>query len=438
MYNIFFVGLVTIIVVQLTGLETSERSVLQAVGVFWGTVVSAGAFVIPRLLLANEYRRARQDGSRRNVHVSGMNHTPSPTKPSFDSFGGSRRVNSLEPIEESWKEDDVDSSAAFDPTEDTLGDSMMETDIEAYKTSEQAPTQPPLRMRVDFTGTPREIESWADYDQYSFPIKGRAKRLPVSHCGPLLMIYTTTAHIYICVVTKLGFLVLGLSNALSSWLSGYLIFSISQHHWPSTWLLTRWMKKWNPILADLLLPSNWRLLTRPNVTCQESTTMYSHAKGRVLGVMEITCIQNVLVDRMVCSCLGFVVQSCTSRVWSLFKVYPTTNISSQMSMSSPVLCMPFDRLPGNKTNSTAKFWFRSCWSCSHGVVNQNMEEWQRVKVRCMSSKPLFLTPTIDHSLQLVVLRMSWIHNYQEVPLICSEKAPSVNSTGSSSEHRNDS
>ena len=153
MYNIFFVGLITIVVVKLTGLQTNERSVLQAVGVFWGTVVAAGAFVIPRLLLAKEYRQERQEGVNRNIHLTGI-QAPSPPNQSFDTGVNSRMSSALEPIEESWKED-LDSEP-FGPSEGVCVD-CMETDSES---AEQAPTPPSsFRTRVDFTGTLREIEN---------------------------------------------------------------------------------------------------------------------------------------------------------------------------------------------------------------------------------------------------------------------------------------
>jgi len=178
MYNIFFVGLVMILVVQVTGLQTNERSVLQAVGVFWGTVVSASAFVIPRLLLAQEYRRERQDGVRRSVHISGIDASQAGKK-SFDSFGASRRASSMDPVDESMKED-LESAALVLPDKSVVdagiqkGDANTEGNVliptqntytettqvdEECSPYEQSQPNPSPLTRIDFTGTPTEIEN---------------------------------------------------------------------------------------------------------------------------------------------------------------------------------------------------------------------------------------------------------------------------------------
>lgn len=86
MYNIFFVGLITVIVIHSIGLSGNERSMLQAVGVFWGTVFSAGAFAIPRLLQARQGRRTNQRG--RTVRVSGIEN-PQPVRSGMGSYESS-------------------------------------------------------------------------------------------------------------------------------------------------------------------------------------------------------------------------------------------------------------------------------------------------------------------------------------------------------------
>jgi len=50
MYNIAFVGLILLIITQIANLEESGVSILQTIGVFWGTLFSSSVFVIPRLV----------------------------------------------------------------------------------------------------------------------------------------------------------------------------------------------------------------------------------------------------------------------------------------------------------------------------------------------------------------------------------------------------
>lgn len=69
MYNVLFVGVVVVIVVQVVSLEGYEQSILQAVGVFWGSDISAGAFVIPCLLQARQVCLERKEGHKTNVHI---------------------------------------------------------------------------------------------------------------------------------------------------------------------------------------------------------------------------------------------------------------------------------------------------------------------------------------------------------------------------------
>ncbi len=152
MYNIFFVGLIMVIVIEVIGMEASEQSVLQAVGVFWGTVVSAGAFVIPRLLQAQVSRRERQNGVRRGVRISGVGQSRPSCKSNdlgtpdtnMGSNPDSNMASSLERIEESELED-MDSGALVP---------IQDSDREGEPTtSEHAPVYPSVRKRVDFTGS---------------------------------------------------------------------------------------------------------------------------------------------------------------------------------------------------------------------------------------------------------------------------------------------
>ena len=50
MYNIAFIGIITIVIVYTMDIDTSGQIVLQSIGVFWGTVFSSAAFVLPRLM----------------------------------------------------------------------------------------------------------------------------------------------------------------------------------------------------------------------------------------------------------------------------------------------------------------------------------------------------------------------------------------------------
>ena len=76
MYNIAFVGIMVACIVQAAGLDGNGESIMQAVGVFWGTVFSTGAFVIPRLLQVRETRRQLRAGRSTNIHISGILQPP--------------------------------------------------------------------------------------------------------------------------------------------------------------------------------------------------------------------------------------------------------------------------------------------------------------------------------------------------------------------------
>jgi 7 transmembrane sweet-taste receptor of 3 GCPR len=75
MYNIAFVGIMVVIIVQVAGLDGNGQSMMQAVGVFWGTITSTGAFVIPRLIQIREGQRESRNIPGRgngNVRISGL------------------------------------------------------------------------------------------------------------------------------------------------------------------------------------------------------------------------------------------------------------------------------------------------------------------------------------------------------------------------------
>jgi hypothetical protein len=99
MYNIAFVGVIIVLVVNVADMDRNGRSVLQAVGVWWGTVFSTAAFVLPRLA---QVRQQRREPGRSTVHVSGLN------EPSV-------HPSSLDMIEESETEDSNDDDLAIGP-----------------------------------------------------------------------------------------------------------------------------------------------------------------------------------------------------------------------------------------------------------------------------------------------------------------------------------
>ena len=70
-YNIALISIVILIVISVNDMDENGKSVLQAIGVFWGTVFSAAAFVIPRMV---QLREQRGQG-RHNVQISGLSHS---------------------------------------------------------------------------------------------------------------------------------------------------------------------------------------------------------------------------------------------------------------------------------------------------------------------------------------------------------------------------
>ena len=68
MYNIALVGIILLVVTSVSDLEGSATKLLQAVGVLWGSVISAAAFVVPRMIQIQQGASLRR-GS--NIQVSG-------------------------------------------------------------------------------------------------------------------------------------------------------------------------------------------------------------------------------------------------------------------------------------------------------------------------------------------------------------------------------
>jgi hypothetical protein len=71
MYNIALISTVIVIVISVTDMDENGKSVLQAIGVFWGTVFSAAAFVIPRMMQVREQRGQ----GRHSVQISGLSQS---------------------------------------------------------------------------------------------------------------------------------------------------------------------------------------------------------------------------------------------------------------------------------------------------------------------------------------------------------------------------
>ena len=66
MYNIAFIGIVIVVIGLLLDVDTVGQAVLGTMGIFWGTVFSAAAFVVPRLMRArNELAAAPMKSSVR-------------------------------------------------------------------------------------------------------------------------------------------------------------------------------------------------------------------------------------------------------------------------------------------------------------------------------------------------------------------------------------
>lgn len=73
MYNIAFVGIIVVVIVSVADLDGNGQSIMQAIGVFWGTVFSTGAFAIPCLL--RHMRRESRVGQSSSIYVSGIHHS---------------------------------------------------------------------------------------------------------------------------------------------------------------------------------------------------------------------------------------------------------------------------------------------------------------------------------------------------------------------------
>ena len=77
MYNIALAGIVFVLVIVMADIEPDASYMLQAVGVFWGTTISACAIVIPSLIEASNDKKNRANrGSIVASEISGMSTKP--------------------------------------------------------------------------------------------------------------------------------------------------------------------------------------------------------------------------------------------------------------------------------------------------------------------------------------------------------------------------
>jgi hypothetical protein len=142
MYNIAFVGGIIVLVVNVADMDGNGQSILQAVGVWWGTVFSTAAFVLPRLVQVRQRRNESQQNASTasgsdcftNVHISGL-------QPSV-------RSSTLGMIEESEREDSDDNDSANGPKDSSLGKEKGSVQDDPSG-QEHAP---PTSLGVDWTG----------------------------------------------------------------------------------------------------------------------------------------------------------------------------------------------------------------------------------------------------------------------------------------------
>jgi hypothetical protein len=57
MYNIAFTGIIIVTILRVADMDQLGKVILQAIGALWGTLFSAFAFVLPRLLESKQQHR---------------------------------------------------------------------------------------------------------------------------------------------------------------------------------------------------------------------------------------------------------------------------------------------------------------------------------------------------------------------------------------------
>ena len=102
MYNIALVGTVIVVVISLSDMDSNGNSILKAIGVFWGTLISTAAFVLPRMV------QVRHDSERERNHTRVSGVSSSGKEPSSRE-NGSQQLDAPDPISQTGPE------AAIDP-----------------------------------------------------------------------------------------------------------------------------------------------------------------------------------------------------------------------------------------------------------------------------------------------------------------------------------
>lgn len=67
MYNIALVGMIVLVVINVADMDGAGEKILQSIGLFWGSVISTAAFVLPRMIQIHRGQGLR----RHNITVSG-------------------------------------------------------------------------------------------------------------------------------------------------------------------------------------------------------------------------------------------------------------------------------------------------------------------------------------------------------------------------------
>lgn len=105
-YNIAFTGIIIVVILQVVDMDQSGKLILQAIGVLWGSLFSAFAFVLPRLIEVVQSEKAKRRREPWMADASGdilkMSNAPSAAGNKASSWrastGGHRRGESMPTI----------------------------------------------------------------------------------------------------------------------------------------------------------------------------------------------------------------------------------------------------------------------------------------------------------------------------------------------------
>lgn len=100
MYNIAFTGVILIVLFVAVDIEQDGKRMLQAIGVFWATVISSAAFVVPRLMQANLSRGGSSHHGTSRYAMTRVSGLPLNTEHSAHSHSGSGCNPNQTPTEE--------------------------------------------------------------------------------------------------------------------------------------------------------------------------------------------------------------------------------------------------------------------------------------------------------------------------------------------------